>query len=265
MLKIDLETDVIKHDFKLYQELEKLYKYGKSEEDFFYFWCGLTSEDKVWLFQRDKREVFEFDLEKESWQRHILPLKVDFCVNVKKEGNTFYILSSEGKVFTWEIEKNEMRLLTDCGNGGNGSAFSRIVITNKNIVLLPALTDDIYQIDKKTGEKSVYQDYPKQFAYCSPETWAKYSGYCEDTKNYYFAMRSSRFILCINKENGELKWMVTNPPSNGEYFRTHYKVGELIDEREWSLIEVLDYIENGNVYSKKCDIGKQIWNQMRNY
>ena len=258
IVKIDLETDLVKQDFDLYREMK---------EDSIRFWCGCCSGDKVWLFQKDKREVVEYDLETESWIKYVLPLRIISCRHIVKERDVFYILSSEGKVYIWNFKEGDMKVLADCSGETKEFAFSRIVVTEKNISVLPAMTNDIYQIDKKSGDKRVYHDYPEHFEYCAPEIWTKYSGYCEDENYYYFAMRSSTFILCINKKNGELKWLTTLLPSNREYrrvyYKIHYKADQILDEREWSLIEVLDYVEKKNENNRKCKIGKQIWNKMR--
>ena len=37
--------------------------------------------------------------------------------------------------------------------------------------------------------------------------WSKYIGYCENDTAYYFACRTSEYILEVSKLSGKLKWI----------------------------------------------------------
>lgn len=261
IIKIDLETDLIKQDFYLYTEVENLYKRTESEEDFVYFWYGLQSNNTVWLFQKDRREVYAYDLDKEEWKRFILPLAVSSCVHVVVKDNIFYILSSEGRLYTWNIRNDDMQMIANIETESKSAVFSRIIVTDKRIFMMPAMGNDIYWIDILNGTKGLYNNYPDHFEYCAPDTWAKYSGYCEDSDYYYFAMRSSMFILCINKNNSDLEWLKVTVPSDKENFRMHYKAENLLYENQWALKEVLEYTESKVITNRRYDnVGSKIWN-----
>lgn len=261
IIKIDLETDLIETDLYLYMEVENLYKETEAEENFVYFGYGLQSNNIVWLFQNDRKEVYAYDLDAEDWKKYNLPLDVSDCVHVVIKDNIFYILSSEGKLYTWNIKKDDMQMIADIEVGSRNNTFSRIAVTDKKIFMLPAMENDIYWIDIINGTKGLYNDYPCHFEYCAPYTWAKYSGYCEDQDYYYFAMRSSMFILCINKNNSALEWLKVSVPSDRENFRMHYKDENLFYENQWSLKEVLEYVENKVIINKRHDnVGNRIWN-----
>lgn len=243
IVKVNLETDSITQESGLYTEVREQYKDMARMEDFEYFSYGKMFEGTMWLFRKGEREVFAYDMRTENWRSYCMPLKVDHCVDVKKEGTLFYILSSEGKIYTWNAEKDEMRLWADCSNEIDNSTFVRLVLTNKRIVVLPSRANDIYLISKENGEKTVYRDYPEGFEYCSSDVWAKYWDCCEDENNYYFAMRSSMFILCINKEEGELKWIEMILPPDEKILGRYVEQEKVLTETEWSLIGFLNYLK----------------------
>lgn len=264
MVKIDLETGLIKKDPSLYSEVKKLYKKSKDNEGFIYFWYGFQSKKQVWLFQKSKKEVYVYDLEVENWKQYILPLEVNSCVHIVLKNRIFYILSSEGEIYTWNLDNNDMKVLADFQISSDDNAFVRIAVTDNMIFMLPGTEKNIYWLNLKDGSRGMYKDYPTCFEYCSPDIWSKYLGYCEDNNNYYFAMRSSMFILCINKKNSDLKWLEIDPPSDKEYFGAHYKIGDLLYENQWSLQELIDYMDFENIDTRKWEnIGRIIWNQIK--
>jgi hypothetical protein len=87
-------------------------------------------------------------------------------------------------------------------------AVSRICITDRNIIVLPSLEKDIVCIEKQTGEAYCMDTYPPDFQYdAGKKKWSKYIGYCENDTAYYFACRTSEYILEVSKLSGKLKWI----------------------------------------------------------
>lgn len=109
----------------------------------------------------------------------------------------------------WDVEKKQKKCINTAKlYYERNTAVSRICVTDKNIVVLPCLEEDIIYLDKQTYEVHCIGNYPVDFKYDSRKnTWTKYAGYCESDTAYYFACRTSNYILEISKISGKVRWI----------------------------------------------------------
>ena len=194
----------------------------------------------------------------------MLPESIEGCIHAIWKNGLFYILTIEGNIYTWDIKHSEIKVIFKYRGKMSYLNLSKIVVTDKNIWCLPAFGDDIVII---SGEKvNIYDSYPADFKY-HDNIRSRYYEYCEDRNNYYFAMHSANYILCINKDNGEERWFRPIEPEIEEKIRYHIKNISLnMEELEFgikglfmALKENLDYIhEDENNF-----IGKKLWSTLK--
>lgn len=258
IVKVNLDKNMVisNIDYNLYNEDEKeeiKFEYGIQEKNF------------IWLFQKEGSQIIVYDMETDSWKSYTLPQKVKYCVHVVLRNCIFYILSMEGKIYSWDIQNNSMRMIADCSDSSeHTSSFGRIVVINELIYLLPALSELIYKIDIETGKAEIFDDYPEDFQYIEPEGWSKYSDYCEDENCYYFSMRSSAYIFCIDKKSGVTRWICPKI-SVENYFNAQMKYfGMNLEEGLWNLKNLLSIKTDLIKMDEKNDLVKaQIWRQLK--
>lgn len=263
IVKVNLDKEEVVVNYKYYSDILNNNSMVEDEESYFEY--GFQENNILWVFQKNGNPVVAYDMERDTWNVYVLPIKIEYCVHVVLKQDVFYILSLEGKIYSWNIKDNSMKLVVDCSLITEGeNSFGRIAVTDKLIFLLPALSDTIYRFNIQTKEIDIFNDYPDTFQYIEPEGWSKYKGYCEDKENYYFAMRSSVYILCINKENGEVKW-ISPKISSADYFNMYAKyMSEVLCEDTWDLKNLIYsstdlYTENGN---NKIINGEKIWEKL---
>ena len=246
LVRIDMQENAVYKETQLYTESKYAGEAFQKDEDAC-FVCGCQCMDTVWLFQDWSNTLVAYDLSTSTWQKYEIPMKVRNCVHIIHYNDVLYILSSEGRVYTWNINDCSMELITDCtSEEEEKNKFSRIAVTDKMIVMLPGSGKDIVCISPDTKCTWIYRDYPKQFHYCAPDFWSKYCGFCENEEKYYFAMRSANYILCIDKRNSVLQWIKPIPFPNEEEFLmfTKYYKNKLLSEEDWALRDLLECINS---------------------
>lgn len=238
-----------------------------NDEKLAYFDCGCQVDNQVWLFRKMDNHFIEFDMKSHIWKKYELPIKIQNCVHICEYNEKLFILSSEGNIYIWDIKKHYLEWFGNYGSGENAYDFSRVVVTDKNIYLLPSLGKEIISIDLKTRESEIYQDYPRDFQYCGDKAWSKYHGYCEDDNNYYFAMRSANYMLTINKSSGIVRWIKLEQPTLENYIKifNYYNNDRknILQESYISLEDLLSYMSSKNEVDFQDEdtmhSGLQIW------
>lgn len=238
------------------------------------FWqYGFQEESRIWLFQKQSSLVMEYDMLQNTWKRYELSTEINDCVHAVQYKGVFYLLSSEGRLYVWNKENNTIEVLADYSEKTvRNESFSRMVLTDKNIFLLPSLGNDIFCVDLGTKQIKQYNSYPAGFHYCAPEEWSKYYGYCEDEAYYYFAMRSTNFILTVNKQDGRVKWRKPQLPLAEEVERNYVKYNSsmfydsIIYEQDCKMQSLLNYFVNDESCSRQEEnhsLGIEIWERTK--
>lgn len=268
LVKIDLKTGKVQKIKELYSHASECKKDEKQEDEFYFFWCGCQYGNKVWLFQRNGNWVVSYDMESDTWEEYELSVCMKECAHVAAYAEYIYILNAGGEIYRWDMKSNILEKIVDCGSiNKTDFSFSRIVVTDKRIFLLPSISEEILYIDFNSQNIEKYDSYPEGFRYCGPEEWSKYYGYCEDNDHYYFAMRSANYILIINKRDGTEKWVKANLPFYEEYKRVYFDYNKkLLFETECSIEDIILYMKKESA-GRQCrmDIpqGEGIWDYVK--
>lgn len=267
VIKLDLSSGKIEKDKEIYSEIYSCGMRGKCGKEDKYFECGYQEGDILWLFQESGNFVIAYDIRNESWKKYRLPVEINHCIHVVMYNGLMYILSSEGRIFSWDVSGGTIEKIFDCSEEGeNKDIYSRIAVTDKFIFLLPAFGQDIFKINIEMRKAEKYSAYPEEFFYYMPEIRSKYFGYCENDRFYYFLMRSANYILCINKQNGEEKWIKPQFPLVSEYMKVYMSYSKgTFNEGGWSREEMKRILENHIDKNSKKDVseGERIWEQTK--
>lgn len=263
LIIIDSETGTVQRDKSLYLKMENY----KKQDDFSYFWCGCQSGKIVWLFPKRGNWAAAYDMEHNRWEEYSLSVDINCCVHVMQYTDKLYILSSEGKIYCWNMKDKQVEEMADCSSTDiEGDIFGRIAVTDKNIFLLPAIGESIFCIELQTREIKKYESYPDGFKYCGPKEWSKYHGYCEDDENYYFAMRSMNYFLIINKKTGKEKWIEPTIPCYEEFINKYIRDNELLGEVVVDIQDMLGYLQEDAVdrQHRNCSLfGEDVWQKVK--
>ncbi len=271
VIKIDLEKGKIEENEKLCpdinynfnQEDEFLISYGK-EIGFPYklYSSGCRIDNEIWLFAERKHFILKYDLSKDIYEKYSFPVTIGSCVWALHRNGIFYILTIEGNIYSWDFLNNRVELLVETEN--RYPYYSKFVITDTNIWLIPLFGADIYLIDLKSKRKSIYTDYPKDFSYYIDAARSKYSEYTEDEDNYYFAMHCANYLLIIEKKTGVGHWIKPIEPELSEKAAYYIKSrGIYFHEFFWDLKDWIRICAGkSKIYEISENIGNTIWTAM---
>ncbi len=240
IVSLDLSSGEIKRDSGLYDNLFL----NKAS----YFAHGCQRGEEMWLLVHNEPVIVVYDMDIEQYQRYQLPDEVGACIYASWFNNELFLLNHEGKLYVWNVDENHIEFIASvCKslNYQNGFIVDRFVVTNQNIWVLPNLGLDIYLINRNTGDVSIYNNYPEDFQYLGYTTWSKYYGYCEDSMNYFLAMRTTNYLLSINKFTGEENWIRPILPSVSEWLcHSARNCNNIFREPTVSIYDILEYIGN---------------------
>lgn len=205
------------------------------------FFCGCSQDERVWLYSENNK-IIEYNLITQKYSENVLPIDIPECIDIAYEYNNLYLFSQDGRVFEWNVETRDLRVLIDKQH--SRIKFEKMIVSKSKIWFLPALEKDINILDLDNNLLYVYQDYPKDFCYAPINGWSKYYNYCEDAEYYYIAMRLSNYMLCINKKNGDEKWIKPILPKPEDIVRTWINNHHLFHEESFSLRNFINGIKS---------------------
>jgi len=265
ILKVDLNTGRVKKITELYSEIENSNEFINQKGDCVYFSCGSRVGNKMWLFRKQDNLLVIYDMDCDKWENYKLPIVINDCIHAVWHNNKMYILSSEGKIYYCNLD-GIMEEIADCNSQNlNNNYYSRIMVTDENIILLPFLGNNIFIINLYSKKIKKFNKYPIGFQYCGLKSWSKYYGYTEDDKNYYLALCSSNYMLVVNKKNGEIEWVKLQLPEYKDYIKIYVKYNrEQVYEKECGLKEFLVYGKSDlDIRTNSCFVRSQIWEQIK--
>lgn len=262
---------VIKIDIKR-KSVDRIYFTGKGETDCCYhdgkkisFSIACLVDDSVWLFQENENEVISYNMNNDTWKSYCILKESRGCHFAVYQESSFFLVDNANRVFQWnpynqEIMKlweNELYLNKKC-------YFRNLVVTEKNITLLPCFGDEIIIIDRKSFDENVYDKYPEEFKYMASIDSAKFVNGCEDEDCFYYLTFSANHILCINKADGKIKWFKPELPTKKEkcfFAGSNYEIftEEMIDLKNY-MYNISSNVKN-NIFFKQ-QIGKKIWDDI---
>lgn len=225
--------------------------------------CGCQVRNDIWLFAERKGFVLKYELLTENCIQYLLPTNINGCIHAIWKRETFYILSAEGNLYSWNFRDEKTEMLFNSKNKYQYPYFGKIAVTDSNVWMIPAFGDEICIVDLKEGKNIVYSAYPEDFNYYEDPYMSKFYDYSEDEKNYYFAMHCANYILIIEKTSGKEKWVRPIEPDLSEKIK-YYKTLNLqeYEEGEFGIngfFMLLDQWKNSIDAIKKKKVGENMW------
>lgn len=266
LIRVDIKSGKMERKKNLFSKLNIPVLQSEQLENFIYFGYGYQYRNIIWFFREKSNLVVAFDIEQDVWRKYELSMEINDCVHAIQYNGMLYILSSEGKIYRWDMKGKTVEIWADCSQKSKeNNIFIRIAVTDKNIWLLPALGEDIFCIDFDTRQPCKYVSYPKEIRYCGLKGWSKYYGYCEDEEYYYFAMRYTNAILSLNKQSGKERWIRFRWLEYKKYIDEYIKDNKkLLCEGECKIEDIWDYsVDNYSSRKQKNEYGNLIWEKMK--
>lgn len=222
--------------------------------------------DEVWLFTR-KSVVICFSLSKKNIIRELrLPDCIDGCEDVILSNNICYILDINSNIYAWDRYSGFVKSIIKFNRTEH--YYHRIVVTKKNMWILPGWGKEIEILDLTTNKLKTYDRYPVDFKYVMLYTiQSKYNEYTEDEKYFYFAMSTSNYMLVICKETGREQWIHPVAPTIDNRMQFILKTRHFIFEsKRFNLNKFLDLFflhkKNKSIKTNYVDIGSAILDEI---
>lgn len=167
---------------------------------------GCKYKDEFFLFPKAGDQALRFDVKQKKWCIVKMGAPLVCVIHAVAGQKSIYILNEDGLIIEWDTRNqwNEINVAKSFYNADK--AVSRICLTKDDFVVLPSVEDEILIIDKESLEMTIYKEYPQNFKY-SNNIWTRYWGYCENNQEYFFACRTSSYVLKISKETAEFSWI----------------------------------------------------------
>jgi hypothetical protein len=204
------------------------------------FFTSCIVGNRIWMFPQNGTVIGCFNLQGFKVEEYITDIDmcdVRHCSILK---NDIYILGREN-IYCWNVEDNKMSiLLTD----EYMKEMGRIAATQKKLILLPSLGNDIKIFDLDNKRMSVLEEYPEDFTYDdSCPGWSKYYGCCDDDGKIYYAMRRSDYMLVVDKITGHIDWFQPRFPTNDDKFHYLFTYNKnILYENECSVRNFVKYL-----------------------
>ena len=204
--------------------------------------CGIRIDNDIWVFPKEGKEVLCFNIIDREWNKIILKEKLQDCIHVAKDNKNILILEKKGVLINYDITDGNILWKFEIeSKDSEESMVSRILCTNKKLVILPSQGTDIYIYDKFSQNLEKYNEYPEEFHYLEWK-WSKYYGYCEDEEKYYCSIRISNAFLTIDKDTGEIEWILPNIQEKHMLEHKIFVAGGMIKEEVGELKSFIKYV-----------------------
>lgn len=235
---------------------------------------AVQCENLIYIFLADMETVWEVNLRNYIHRTLRLPQKITNISHSFFINNKMYILDSNGNVYVWNIERNELCGIYECPQ--RELSFSRMIATKHKMFMLPAISEKILIMDLRDKIALETDSYPDDLKY-RESNWNKYWGYTEDEQYVWFATRISNYMLVINKEKEKIEWKKMIPPTSREEYDFCKSVKRLqqkrmqqavLQEREYGLPYLLCMIsekqgEKLEWGKGRGSVGKSIWQAIK--
>lgn len=225
-----------------------------------YYITGCRFKDGYLIFPKDGQDVLEYDALHNQWRIHHLACILENCVHTMASEEDIYMLLTTGKILRWNYKLDKIEVIKNAENiYKNRMAASRLCLTERDIIVLPSLEQDIIRINRDTYETSIYSEYPHDFFYDeSRKNWSKYYGYSENSTDYYFACRTSEYILKIAKQSGDISW-IKSEIDRSKTDKLYLKRNGFVSEKENDLELFVEENFKQNIENMSINNGKKIW------
>lgn len=268
------ENQIIKINIDTYKmEKLKFYEDNDKSKKFINYSRAYRWKDTIWLFKANSNQIDIYDMNSNKMDFCVLPHKIEECVAVCKNELDLYILTINNQIYIWNPDKNYLEMFWDGGKYyGKAYYFEEILFVQEKVFLMPSLGEDIVFIDCRDKCAIKWKDYPDDFEYLDIK-WSKYFNHFENKSCYYYPMRSSNYLMEINKVSGKISWRKLVTPSRKEravyICEQQMKRYKAMYDAPDGLKLLLDLLESGNGEDKfiayeKQNAGSRIWRYVKN-
>lgn len=254
-----IEFDLEKKKYMTYQWERLCVDYSISHEDSLQLWCSIQYNNWVYLFEKSRNRAIRMNFENFKYEYIDIPYELSNIQHIVLSNNVFYILSTNGNLYTWDGSSEHVSKIYNCHDVD--LSFSRIAVTENKVFLLPGLSKKILVVNLQNYGIMEHDEYPEDFEYQERE-WSKYFGFAEDQQNIWFANRTANYILHISKCTESIEWIRIIPPEAQEKWNVYMETEKMIlteNEKELALFIELECGKKKKEQNRKR-WGEYIWN-----
>lgn len=231
------------------------WKLGEHELDKRICSAAYMQEENIYLFSEINNKAVKYSIADGKIEYIPLPYVENGCISVQRKEDACYLLDGSGRICAADKNLGGGSVIIDTEK--ECPYFGEFVIAGNFVWMLPWFGNEIRICNRK--ETKVYTDYPEDFRYFKAKTHSQFYRYCEDDKNYYFAMHAANYLLIISKESSEGQWMKLK-----ENCQTYLKyLGGMVRESRFGLDDFLENLQRKDIETnnKNC-VGKSIWKEV---
>lgn len=198
--------------------------------------CSIKIDENVYI--ANERKILKYSLKEHIYVEEI---NIDEDVLWMNTYNNYIYIMSVNQVIEYDKDFKTKRIIY--ADNESKREYNRIFITKNKFFLLPISKKEICVIDKENRKLS----YEKEAEY-TVETninWSKYDGYCEDENYIWCDNRRTGYVLRIDKNNENIKWIEVKPTDVHEkfpYIKESINRKEIISESGIGLRGFINYI-----------------------
>lgn len=203
--------------------------------------------EKIIIFSVDGMHMGIFDIQskKMQWIKYSpTSIAIEYAIYRK---NKIYASDRCGVIYEISMENNSIKTLFNKLNGEDYIMSRFVFLDDEEIVFFPFRGDEIYKIDLDKKECIKIKNVPIDIQYLDGFMGAKYWNYLEDKNYYYFPPKASQYLLVIDKNNGNIKWIKCGADDikKSIFMRPVGGKGMIINEdKTIGLCDMLEHLKN---------------------
>lgn len=262
LLRINIVTEEIKY--------ETILSHGDNINDNeiiqYFAHCDIITEDIIWIFSYQTSEVIQYKFHTSEKEYYGLPNEIGKPRDVIAYNEKFYILNSIGDVYSWDLKSGKTEKVFVNPIRATEGGFSVLHIAQNKLWVFPSYENAIFVYNMESQEIKCFDQYPEDFAYCAPKEMGKYTYKIQDKSKCYFAMHAGNYILYVDQETGEGKWIDAHWPCEDDKLEYLLKMNEgKFLEPDITLETFIDYIATKGEEEKesKYGTGKKLWEKCK--
>lgn len=236
LLKIDLSKKKSNEDTILF------------DRDFFF---GNRFGHTVILVSEKAEHCSIYDIKTEEIHNIELDGKMETVTNLYIDDRFCYVGDQMGRISIFDHQGlcslKLVRTVEPISKDGR-FVYCKMIVCNDRIIELPSNSCPIYIIKKDDYSKQEYESYPSDIDYLVKGEWSRFYGVCENEHFYICCMRSTNYILLIDKMTGDLAWKKPQLPDEYQKYEALSQYGNFIEyETEGALKGFLDFVVKGKI------------------
>lgn len=248
------EIDVMKGTYSFFDLGPALLKKDTNEIDADYI--GLD-EGVIIIFKRGENRLVCLDIGSNRMTECHYPKELKQVFHTVYREKKIFVLNTDGEIYLWDFKKNTAELMWKSRESGQSLHYGRIHFFKDKVILLPSLRGkDILVFDINFDHETRYDNYSKGFSYNMQDQY-KYIRYTESEDEIIYPMRSSYYVMTMNKDSGEINWIQPDRENICDMYKAFIKRHKELYLPEGNI--EFDFVDTDVEIKRRLTVGEKIW------